>query len=589
MSEKGQDVASLARGGDDPSIQEKPLSGQGLSEPHRGGPALQSKSVNPEEKSKHFKDQAKARKETLKSHPAGSKANEINIKASATQTEFPDDEIAELRSKLADRDGKIQELEQRLAKLEELIAKQATTIRTQSQTIAKNPAPFKNQQRWIELMREQMNKQTPEASRFSSSSKNPVTSTPTQQPSVSGGDDLASRRSTLQLGTTGHLPAACTSDAVRATAPRGPRAGGASTTGTAALRPGQGPLLDQSVQGSRLSVLPQSGFTGSRRSGIPSTDGPLPSPTIRDRPVLATPPGLGRPLLQRSRGSTQRFSETLLQGPSQQGSASASPLTKIHDAFDGLYRKTEQWAIDFASGQSQAHIAPVMVETVRCCGIADDQALRLLSNPHSKSLLVARLLNGSIQDRCLTPDFLRSIDRDFSNQIERTYARIQGRGPRFSGLHQNVMVNIAELFTSLPHRSDWNDWIKAMVPEVTSQLYKELKTLMSLDVLASPVVEQQALGLLTGIIMEAVELSVLMFSQPFLYRLLFAEIGSKFNPEYMTVVGRQGPATGDSTIQDTVVLGISPLVYADLWENNRLVGYNIRSADVMSSTDLVIE
>ena len=588
MSEKGQDVASLARGGDDPSIQEKPLSGQGLSEPHRGGPALQSKSVNPEEKSKHFKDQAKARKETLKSHPAGSEAHEINIKASAT---FPDHEIAELRSKLADRDGKIQELEQTMAKLEGLIAKQAMTIRTQSQTIAKNPAPFKNQQRWIELMREQGNKQTPEASRFSSGNDNPIISTPTKQPSVSGGNYPGSQRSTLQLSTTGHLPAALISDAARVAAPRGPRAGGASITGTAALRPDQGPLLDQTIQGSRLSVLPQNEFGGSSRPEVSSTDGPPSSSTNGDWPVLAPPPGLGMLLPRQSQVITQHFSGTPLQGlsPHESQEASAFPLTKIHDAFDGLYRKTEQWAIDFASGQSQAHIAPVILETIRRCGITDDQALRLLSDPQSKSLLMARLLNGSIKDRCLTSDFLRSIDRDFSSQIERTYARVQGQGFRSAGLHQTVMVNIAELFTSLPHRSDWNGWIEAKVPEVTSQLYEELKTLLSLDVLASPVMEQQALGRLTGIIMEAVELSVLMFSQPFLYRLLFAEIGSKFNPEYMTVVGRQGPATADSTIQDTVVLGISPLVYADLWENNRLVGYNIRSADVMSSTDLVIE
>ena len=582
MSEKAQNVLSIAGAWDERPVQEEPLSGQGLSELHGGDTASQSKSANRGDKSKDFKNQNKTPKDTLPGRTVGPKAEEINSEASMMQTESPEYEVIALKSKLGDREGKIQELEQRIAKLEDLNAKQAMTIRTQSQTIAKNPAPYKNQQRWIELMREQLNNPVHEASRFASSSNNPVTSTATQQPLAPSSDNWGTQGPTLRPSTTEDLPAALNSDATRVTAPRGPRAGGAFTTQNHALRPLQDLLLGQAAQGSRLSLLPESRLRDSRPD-IPSTGDPLPSSTIRNRPALIQPPGLGTSMLQQRQAVTQHYSATPLQSLSQHRSheAPASPLTGIHDAFDGLYRKTEQWAIDYASDPSQAYVVPMIAERTGRCGITDDQALQLLSNPHSKSLLVARLLNSSIQDHCLTSDFLRSIDADFSSQIERTCAQVQGSGPRSAGLHRNVMINIAELFTSLPHRRDWNDWIKATVPEVTSQLYEEVKTLLSLDVLADLAREQQAVGRLTAIIMDAVELSVLMFSQPFLYRLLFAEIGSNLNPEYMKVVGRQGLAVADSITQATVVLGISPLVYADLWDISRLVGYIIRSGDVM--------
>ena len=256
-------------------------------------------------------------------------------------------------------------------------------------------------------------------------------------------------------------------------------------------------------------------------------------------------------------------------------------LADLGQALSNLFGKVEQWASRYAAGPSNANISPLLVQTIQSCKIDDQHGASLIRHAQAKPLLVARIVNSHIKAVFLTSDLLRSINQDFNDQVGRTFAQVQGQeGPIPVGLRQNVMNNIASLFRSLPKRVDWNAWKASKVPTMTTDLYSLIETLVSDDTARDLDMRQRALGQLMEMVSEAIDVSVLMFSQPFLYEFPFAEVGLTFDPQDMVVLGLGD--VSEASLPGTVVsMAISPAVVVWFWHDTQLVAQRISLSEVI--------
>ena len=301
----------------------------------------------------------------------------------------------------------------------------------------------------------------------------------------------------------------------------------------------------------------------------------LPGSTIGGRPEIMPPPGIGsRPQY------TEQIPYSIDNSGSQLGGLMASneaSLRQLRDMLDGLFGKVDRWTRDYTTGDRLISISPKILETIRSIGLSDQLGLNLLSRHETKGLVTARVIKAFIKARILTPEFLLSIDSNFKDQVERTYARVPSEGPGPAHLHQDVMVNIASLFQALPQRADWSNWLATQVPALTSELYYLVEILLNYH--SRGPMELEMLGRLTEIVSNAIDTSLLMYSRPFVYRLPFPETGMTFNPAEMKQA-EGGTSAEDSPAGMVVVLAVAPLIVAECWYNGQLRPYMIRRGKV---------
>ena len=365
-----------------------------------------------------------------------------------------DEKIASLELSLTDRDRRIELLEGEVTRLREIDQKQKTTIRTQSETIRKNPAPWKNQQRWFESIREQLNKAPHQLGYRPAGAISRFTQVPTQSAPGTSVGGLSVDASTVPPTPSTDMPPSLSATVMRnPTGPRSQPSRGFDVTNPAL----QGPQMAPAASGARLAVLPEGKFRNPlaplTNQGVDDAntaiEGTLPSSNIGRHRTISPPPGLPHQPLHVPQAPSSMDPTPLLQHAF--GESQIDGLNKLRTAFDALFSKTAMWAARFAGGASSIPLSPSLIDLIRKCEITDQQTIELLSQP-TKAPLTARILNTFIKDRILLPRFLQSIDRNFNDQVERTHARVQGQVQASVGLRRNVMINIAGLFKSLPQR-----------------------------------------------------------------------------------------------------------------------------------------
>ena len=506
--------------------------------------------------------------------------------------------IQSLKKELDSQKETIETLKEQASKDQETIAKQKITITTQSATIAKNPAPWKNRERYIEnLIQRHSNQQTP---------SNP-----------SGEADSTERRPTkvssqeLQQ-SQGTLPHEAS--IVDKSAPRGPAAVKVPTYSqvvaipnirdSSPLQPQVPPNIESgpSHEGS-LQVVPRGGFhvsQGDSNTLMPTALGHTQREadtqvhaTLAPRPALVPPPGLpvnaqtstmanlgfhARPSgNEDSRQIPLVDSEMTKQWEVPLPSATVS-LCDLSLIFGNLFGLVKQWTMDYASAHEDIVVPDRVSSLLQRFGISEQHIGVLLSVAGTKPLLTARLLNEYILDVFMRPKFLQSIDRQFDEQVGRTYAQVQGRGPGSPRLRENVMNNIAALFQSLPCRGDWGTWVSSQLRAKTAEMYDLVYPLLDQALVSQPEVQQQATGRLTGIVGEAIEASLTMFSQPFLYKFPFPAVWSIYNPLHMV----ECDGTDSTHTQDMrVFLAVSPIISVHFWHTGDLQERVIRCSEVL--------
>ena len=522
-------------------------------------------------------------KNVPKSQPQKTSPSTQDKRVTALQSDIfrKDVEIRELKEEVAECKEKIQTLEKQVATLRETNGKQMATIKNQSEIIQKNPAPHKNRERYLASLFQQGFR----ASGGASTSNDSPSVAPRQQSAVAGSGREGPGRASISVDPTVQ-PTRYTASATATTLPSS-HIQRSSNIRVPPLRPPQAfscgniPLQ----QDSPLENLQGGGFAIPRTlpanvvselvAGQLHSNASLPASTIGGRPEIMPPPGIGsRPQY------TEQIPYSIDNSGSQLGGLTASneaSLRQLRDMLDGLFGKVDRWTRDYTTGDMLISISPKILETIRSIGLSDQLGLNLLSRHETKGLVTARVINAFIKARILTPEFLLSIDSNFKDQVERTYARVPSEGPGPAHLHQDVMVSIASLFQALPQRADWSNWLATQVPALTSELYYLVEILLNYH--SRGPMELEMLGRLTEIVSNAIDTSLLMYSRPFVYRLPFPETGMTFNPAEMKQA-EGGTSAEDSPAGMVVVLAVAPLIVAECWYNGQLRPYMIRRGKV---------
>ena len=498
---------------------------------------------------------------------------ESRIESLTTTIVAKDEKIADLELTISDRDRRIKLLQTEVTKLREMDEKQKTTIRTQSETIRKNPAPFKNQQRWIESIREQFTRALHQPGYRPAGAIRQFAQMSIQPASGNSVVDLGNNASTVLLTPT--TDNSLSSSATVSRMPTGLRSHPfhGFDVRNPALR---GLQMPPAASEARLPVLPEGEFhdplTPLTNQGVDVTgnaiEGILPNSTVGRQRLISPPPGLPPP----STNPTLLLHHT-------SGQSEIDRLNQLRTAFDALFSKTAMWAASFAGGRSSIPLSPRLIDLIRKCDITDQQSIELLSQP-TKASLTARILNTIIKDRILVPRFLQSIDRDFSDQVGRTYARVQGQVQASLDLRRNVMINIGGLFESLPQRGDWGDWVTGQIHQQVIEVFHIIEPLLDDEVRIAVVDNQCPIGRLTEIIGDAIKVSILMYSQPCMYKFLNAQIGAAFDPAYMRRISQGGVQYDEQTCK-RVLLAVAPMVCVNLWCEDQLVTRMLRACDVV--------
>ena len=512
------------------------------------------------------------------------------------ETRTKSETIETLRKNLDEHKKTIEALKEQAMKDQETIAKQKVTITTQSATIAKNPAPWKNRERFIEnLIQQHSNKKA---------SSNP-----------SGEADLAERQrkqvNSQELQQPQGTPAqeaatvdrSAPSERAAMRNPTYSQVLASPGIGDSSLRPPQIPPTTESRPSGSLRFVRGVSFPNSQQSHGPSAP-VVPShvqrevntqvqATLGPRPVLVPPPGLlvdpqtstmahsgfhSRPSgNEDSRPIPLIDSEMTKQWDIALPSATVS-LCDLSMMLGNLFGLVKQWTVDYASAHEDIVVPDRLSSLLQRFGISEQHIGVLLSVAGTKALLTARLLNEYILDVFMRPKFLQSIDRQFDEQVGRTHAQVQGRGPVPSRLHENVMNNIAALFQSLPRRGDWETWMSNQLPEKAGEMYNLVNPLLDQALASHPEVQQQAIGRLTTIVGEAIEVSLTLFSQPFLYKFPFPAVWSLYNPLHMVTCDD----TDSTQIEGMrVFLAVSPIALVDFWQDGYLQERVIRCSEVL--------
>ena len=491
-----------------------------------------------------------------------------------------DMEIRELKEEVMECKEMIQTLEKQVATLQEINDKQKVTIKNQSETIQKNPAPHKNRERYLASLFQQG---------FIGTGGAPVSSenlrvAPRQQPVNAGSERERVRFASILPGPIVQPPRTRASAA--ASAVPHPIQGNSSihappsrpfrafSCGNLALQE-DNPL--EILQGGGFAthqILPASANSEFIAGQLQSQTS-LPGSTIGGRSEVVPPPGLE---------TCPHYTKQIPHGIGDSGSqlrglmmSNEASIRQIGNTLGELFGKVNRWTRDYAGGDRLISISPKIIEMIRSIDLSDQLGLNLLSQHKTKGFVIARAVNAFIKDHILTPDFPMSIDPNFNSQVLRTYARVPSEGPGPAHLHQDVMVNIASLFRTLPQRADWTNWLATQVPALTSELYYLVDILLDYHVRGP--MELGMLGRLTEIVSDAIDASLLMYIRPFMYRLPFPETGTAFNPAEMEET-EGGTSSEDSSTAMVVVLAVAPMVVAECWENGQLSPYIIRRSEV---------
>ena len=514
------------------------------------------------------------------------------------ETRTKSETIETLRKELDAQKEIIQALQEQAIKDQETIAKQKITITTQSATIAKNPAPWKNRERFIgNLIQQHSNQQA--------SSNQVVEADSTRHQPMPASDQgvQESQDTSVQEAST-----------INRSVPLEPAAMRNPTYSEVLARPGirdssprphqippnmeSGPSHESSLQ-----FMQRGGFQVSRGNRNPLTPttlghtqreaGTQVHTTLGPRPALVPPPGLpvnsqtstmahsgfhSRPSDNEDSRQTPLIDDEIMkQWEIPLPSATAS-LCDLSLMLGNLFGLVKQWTVDYASAHEDIVVPDRLTSLLQRFGISEQHIGVLLSVAGTKALLTARLLNEYILDVFMRPKFLQSIDRPFDEQVGRTYAQVQGRGPGSTRLHENVMNNIAALFQSLPCRGDWETWMSSQLPVKAGEMYNLVNPLLDQALASYPEVQQQAVGRLTTIVGEAIEVSLTLFSQPFLYKFPFPAVWSLYNPLHMVPFE-------DTDITQTegmrVILAVSPIALVNFWQNGSLQERIIRCSEVL--------
>ena len=111
-------------------------------------------------------------------------------------------------------------------------------------------------------------------------------------------------------------------------------------------------------------------------------------------------------------------------------------------------------------------------------------------------------------------------------------------------------------------------------------MFDIVEPLLNDEVRDSILDNQYLIGRLTEIIGDAIKVSILMYSQPCVYRFLNARIGATFDPAYMRRIS-QGGVQNDGQTDGRVILAVAPMVCVDLWCGNQLLSGMLRTCDVV--------